>query len=174
MRIGATRSPDYSARMTRSIGGDGLAGLTLRNRTPVSGRARAAELPPGLQKYLQTAEASLAEPFKGVTTDGRIVPGLFQVAPTGVSTQPIADAALAWLASLGAEQQARARFDVHGDAWRRWSNIHPFLLRHGVSLDEMSRTQRDLALALPRATLSAEGFDTARDVMRLNDLVCVL
>ncbi len=124
--------------MTTSIDGDGLAGLTLRKRTPVSGRARAAELPPGLQKYLQTAEASLAEPFKGITTDGRVVPGLFQLGTTGVSTRPIADAARAWLASLGAEQQARARFGVDGDAWRRWSNIHPFLLRHGVSLDEMS------------------------------------
>ena len=160
--------------MTTSIDGDGLAGLTLRRRTPVSGRARAAELPPGLQKYLQTAEASLAEPFKGVTTDGRVVPGLFQLGTTGVSARPIADAALAWLASLGAEQQARARFGVDGDAWRRWSNIHPFLLRHGVSLDEMSGAQRDLALALLRASLSAEGFATARDVMRLNELVRVI
>jgi len=78
--------------MTTSIEGDGLAGLTLRKRTPVSGRGRATDLPPGLQKYLQTAEASLAEPFKGVTTDGRVVPGLFQLGTTGVSTQPIADA----------------------------------------------------------------------------------
>ena len=59
--------------MTTSTDGDGLAGWTLRQRTPVSGRGRAADLPPGLQKYLQTAEASLAEPFKGVTTDGRVV-----------------------------------------------------------------------------------------------------
>ena len=44
--------------MTTSTGGDGLAGLTLRQRTPVSGRGRAADLPPGLQTYLQTAEAS--------------------------------------------------------------------------------------------------------------------
>jgi hypothetical protein len=131
-------------------------------------------LPPGLQKYLQTAEASLAEPFKGVTTDGRVVPGLFELGTTGASTRPITDAALAWLASLGAEQQARARFGVDGDAWRRWSNIHPFLLRHGVSLDEMSGAQRDLALALLRASLSAEGFDTARDVMKLNELVRVI
>ena len=160
--------------MTTSIDGDGLAGLTLRRRTPVSGRARAPELPPGLQKYLQTAEASLAEPFKGVTTDGRVVPGLFELGTTGASTRPIADAALAWLASLGAEQQARARFGVDGDAWRRWSNIHPFLLRHGVSLDEMSGAQRDLALALLRASLSADGFDTARDVMKLNELVRVM
>ena len=38
----------------------------------------------------------------------------------------------------------------------------------------MSGAQRDLALALLRASLSADGFDTARDVMRLNELVRVM
>ena len=95
--------------MTTSIDGDGLAGLTLRRRTPVSGRARAGELPPGLQKYLQTAEASLAEPFKGVTTDGRVVPGLFQLGTTGVPARPMVDAALAWLAPRTAPSSKRGR-----------------------------------------------------------------
>jgi hypothetical protein len=63
---------------------------------------------------------------------------------------------------------------VSGDAWRRWSNIHPFLMRHGVSLDEMTASQRSLALELLRATLSAGGYETARDVMRLNDFVRTL
>ena len=112
--------------MTTSNDRDGLAGLTLRRANSGVGARPGRELPPGLQKYLQTAEASLAEPFKGVTTDGRVVPGLFELGTTGASTRPIADAALAWLASLGAEQQARARFGVDGDAWRRWSNIHRF------------------------------------------------
>ena len=30
-----------------------------------------------------------AEPFKGVTTDGKAVPGLFALAQTGVSTEPV-------------------------------------------------------------------------------------
>src|SRR4030095_2020176 len=55
--------------------------------------------------------------------------------------------------------------------WRRWSNIHPFLMRHGVSLDEMSPAQREAALALGRESLSLRGFQRARDVMRLNEWV---
>ena len=31
-------------------------------------------------------KAALAEPFTGVTTDGRVVPGLFRISQTGVST----------------------------------------------------------------------------------------
>jgi len=44
----------------------------------------------------------------------------------------------AFLASLSDGQRARALFALESDAWRRWSNIHPFLMRHGVCLDEMS------------------------------------
>jgi Protein of unknown function (DUF3500) len=146
----------------------------VRRRTAVSGQVRATELPPGLVKYLETAEAALAEPFKGVTTDGRPVPGLFPIGKSGVSTRPVEGAARAWLDSLDGEQRARASFPVEGDAWRRWSNIHPFLMRHGVPLEEMSPGQRDLALALLRASLSAEGFRTARDVMRLNEFIRVV
>jgi hypothetical protein len=153
---------------------DALDGLQVRRRTPVSGRARAAPLPPGLQKYLESAEASLAEPFKGITTDGRVVPGLYTVARTGVSTRPLVEAALAWRDALTAEQRARASFAVDSDAWRRWSNIHPFIMRHGVSLDEMTERPRSLALALVQESLSREGFRTARDVMKLNELVRVI
>jgi hypothetical protein len=47
-------------------------------------------------------------------------------------------------------------------------------MRHGVSLDEMAGPQRALALALLRESLSAGGFRTARDVMKLNELVLEL
>ena len=47
------------------------------------------------------AEArGLAEPFKGVTTNGTIVPNLFPVRSTGVSTDPVRKAADAFLATL--------------------------------------------------------------------------
>jgi hypothetical protein len=149
-------------------------GFKLRQRTAVSARARAAELPPGLERYLQTAGASLAEPFKGITTNGRVVPGLFPIQATGVSTRPLLDAARAFLAALGAEQKARGCFPLDSDAWRRWSNIHPFLMRHGVALEEMSPRQRDLAILLLRESLSLEGFQTARDIMKLNEFVRVI
>jgi hypothetical protein len=142
-----------------------------RQRPSTPARLLASELTDFLKRYRSDAEASLAKPFKGITTDGRVVPGLFTIDKTGISTQPVRDAADAFLASLSPQQKAQARSPVEGDAWRRWSNIHPFVMRHGVSLDEMSPAQRDGALALLRASLSVKGFGTARDVMKLNEVI---
>jgi hypothetical protein len=58
-------------------------------------------------------------------------------------------------------------FPVDDSEWRNWANIHRFP-RQGVSLDEMTAEQRDAAYGLLRAALSERGFDTSRDIMRLN------
>jgi hypothetical protein len=137
----------------------------------MSARSLPAELSANLRKYLATGEALVAEPFRGITADGTVVPRLFSLQKTGVSTHAVRDAAEAFLASLGDAQRARAQVGLDSDAWRRWSNIHPFLMRHGVCLDELTAPQRERALALLRESLSADGFRTARDVMRLNDYV---
>ena len=146
-------------------------GLKVRQRPPVSARSPQPELPPHLQKYVATGETLVAEPFEGITADGSVIPKLFSIEKTGVSTRPVTDAAQALLDSLSAEQRARALFALDTDAWRRWSNIHPYLMRHGLPLEEMNGAQRDRALALLRESLSADGFQTARDVMRLNDFI---
>ncbi|MBV9327360.1 MAG: DUF3500 domain-containing protein [Chloroflexi bacterium] len=120
-------------------------------------------------EYREAGRRSIAEPFKGITTDGQVIPNLFSIAPTGVSTEPIRQAAEAFLASLDAEGRRAAQFGVGDSAWRAWSNIHPFVMRHGVVLDDCSATQRERALDLLRATCSARGFGLARDIMRLNE-----
>jgi hypothetical protein len=94
---------------------------------------------------------------------------LFSLQPTGVSTQLIRGAAEAFLACLSPEQRRLALFRVGDSSWRAWSNIHAFVMRHGVVLDDCTDTQRERALDLVRATCSARGFALARDVMRLND-----
>lgn len=142
-----------------------------RQRPPASARALPAVLPEFLRNYIQNAEAALAEPFKGITTDGTLVPGLFPIRSTGVSTHPIREAAQALLAALDPAQRAAIRFPVESDAWRRWSNIHIFTMRHGVCLEAMDPAQREHALALLQASLSAPGFQTARDIMRLNETI---
>jgi len=134
--------------------------LGIRKRAVMSGRARPAELSPNLQRYAATGEALVAEPFRGITADGVAVPDLFPLASTGVSTRPILGAAQALLAALDDGQRARVAFDVGSDAWRRWSNIHPFIMRHGVSLDEMTPRQRQRALALLEASLGTAGYTT--------------
>ncbi len=148
-----------------------FAGLKLRRRPPGSARVPLPQLSPFLAEYRAKGEAALAEPFAGITTDGRGLRDLFPVVKTGVPTRPVQDAAEAFLAALDPEQRARALFPVDSEAWRRWSNIHPFIMRHGVGLDELTPPQRQRALAVVEATLSPRGFRTARDVMRLNDLV---
>ena len=42
----------------------------------------------------------LATPFKGVTTNGEVVPGLFAIKPRGVSTEPVRNAEEAFIAAL--------------------------------------------------------------------------
>ena len=110
---------------------------------------------------------SLADPFKGVTADGTITPGLFGIRSTGVSTAPVQKAATAFLASLTADQRTRTAFGVDDPEWRNWMNQH-FYRRAGVSFDEMTPAQRDAAFGLLRASLSARGLTLSRDIMRLN------
>jgi hypothetical protein len=125
----------------------------------------------GSPNYLEKSLAAAAEPFKGITTDGNVIPGLFGIQKTGVPTRSIREAAEAFLGSLDAEQRARTLFPVDTDQWRKWSNIHPTLMRHGTPLFEMSDVQRDCVFALLRESLSNEGFEEALNVMHLNETV---
>lgn len=115
----------------------------------------------------------LAEPFKGITTDGTIQKGLFKIETTGVSTEPVRRAADAFLAGLSEVQRAKTLFPVDDLEWRKWDNRH-FAARQGVGFNEMTPAQRELAFALFKATLSAKGVQTARDIMRLNETLAEL
>jgi hypothetical protein len=125
----------------------------------------------GPPNYIEKSLAAAATPFKGITNDGRVIADLFSLQKTGISTQSIHQAAEAFLASLSPEQRDRTLFPVDSDQWRKWSNIHPTLLRHGTPLFEMSDEQRDCAFALLRESLSQRGFEEALDIMHLNETV---
>jgi hypothetical protein len=120
------------------------------------------------QRSLSAEKAGLAEPFKGVTADGAIVPNLYGIKSTGVSTAGVTRAATAFLAALSDDQRKRSVFTVDDDEWRKWMNQH-FYVRQGVSFQEMSPSQRDAGFALLRAGLSARGLKQTRDIMRLNE-----
>jgi hypothetical protein len=115
----------------------------------------------------------LAEPFKGITANGTVEPGLFGLHSTGVSTAPVRVAAERFLASLTADQRARALFPVDDPEWRKWMNQH-FYVRQGVSLKEMTEPQRTAAFGLLEAALSARGMRLTRDIMRLNETLAEL
>lgn len=112
-------------------------------------------------------QAALAEPFRGVTTNGSAIEDLFPIRVTGVSTAPVVDAAKAFLEALSPDQRSRTEFPVDDVEWRRWNNVHRYT-RQGVSFREMDERQREAAFGLLRAGLSAKGFEKSRNVMRLN------
>src|SRR5437762_6684749 len=140
----------------------------LRDRPPTPA-VRPFELPPRMQPMLDRAKTGLAEPFRGILTNGGIVPDLFAIEKTGVSLVPLIEAARTFLAALTAQQRKAVGFAIGDEAWRKWSNIHPWLMRHGVCLADLDGNQRQAALALMQQTMSAAGYQSARDVMRLNE-----
>jgi hypothetical protein len=150
----------------------GMAGESahfgLRQRPPTPA-VRPFDLPPRMQPMLDRAKAGLAEPFRGITGGGGIVSGLFTLEKTGVSLAPVVEAARSFLATLSVEQQEAVSFAIDDEAWRMWSNIHPWLMRHGLCLADLGGDQRAAALALMRESMSPAGYQCARDVMKLNE-----
>ena len=129
--------------------------------------AAAASWQRGGNRLADREQRAIAEPFVGVTTGHGIVPDLFSVRATGISTEPVADAARSFLDSLSQAQRDRVLFRVDDPEWRRWANQHS-LPRQGVSFEELDERQREAAFGLLKTGLSAEGFRKSRDIMRLN------
>jgi len=115
----------------------------------------------------------LADPFKGITTNGQVMPGLFEISPSGVSTEPVRNAAETFIATLSSVQLARTMFPADDVQWRKWMNQH-FYAKQGTSFAEMTDAQREAAFGLMQASLSAKGFELTRNVMRLNETLAEL
>ena len=99
-----------------------------------------------------------------------------QAPPTGAA---MADAANKFLAALTPEQKAKAAFafdDPHRLKWyftpQQDKQRNP--TRKGVRLEELNAGQKDAALNLLRAGLSARGFDQAATIMSLEQILAEL
>ena len=144
------------------------AGMLLQPE--VSSQTPPPKRPPAelLRLSIAAETPGLAEPFKGITTNGRVEPGLFAIRSTGVSTAPVRTAAEAFLAGLTPTQRDKTVFAVDDAEWRKWMN-QSFYVRQGVSFLDMTAAQREKAFGLLRASLSAKGVKQTRDIMRLNE-----
>src|SRR5688572_32775739 len=110
---------------------------------PALGQAPASDPEERFKAMSRDAETKgLAEPFKGVTTDGKVVPGLFPVRSTGVSTAPVRQAADALIATLTPQQRTNTLCSENDVEWRKWMNQH-FYIRQGTSFKEMTEAQRE-------------------------------
>ena len=150
----------------------GFEGFGVRDRAPSVARTfEESRLPGPLRDNMPRLLGLAEQPFTGITTEGKAMPGLFPLQPTGIPTTPIMDAANAFLACLSDAQRQAATRPVDSRDWRTWHNAEMFIFRHGVLLEELSPSQLEAAFDVLRASFSAVGFVTARDIMRLNDFL---
>jgi hypothetical protein len=136
------------------LGGTLLAAMSAYTLVPQRGA------PPDLDK----------DPFKGVTADGTVQPGLFTITSTGVTTAPVMKAAAAFIGALTPEQRKTTTFPVDDSEWRRWNNVHR-AARAGGAFKDMTDEQRARGVDLLKAGLSARGLEKTRNIMRLNHTI---
>ena len=138
----------------------------------LGGQVFAQVTDPGLkerfrQMSVEYEDIGLAEPFTGITTDGKVQEGLFPLRSTGVSTVRVRIAAVGFLNSLDDAQRIKTEFSTEDVEWHKWMN-QDFYVRQGVSFAEMSEEQRSAAFNLMRASLNAKDLELGKEIMKLN------
>ncbi|KAF2964605.1 hypothetical protein GQX73_g8963 [Xylaria multiplex] len=126
------------------------------------------QAPPWLYGLYTHWRKLLQEPFKGITNDGVVQPGLFKIRDEGVPIERIVAAAQAVVRELTPAQAAKTILHIDSPEWRTWSNPEFLLSDKGVRLDEISAPLREGVLTVLRETLSPEGYDKAVGAMRIN------
>jgi hypothetical protein len=119
---------------------------------------------------LEKSLAAAAEPFKGITINGTVIPGLFGIQKTGVSTQAICEAARLF-STRSAPSNAPNPFSRRHRSVAQVEQYSSDAHAHGTPLFEMNDHQRDCAFTLMRESLSQNGFEEALNVMHLNETV---
>ncbi|KAL1301436.1 hypothetical protein AAFC00_005689 [Neodothiora populina] len=124
--------------------------------------------PPWLYALYEHWRNLLTEPFKGVTSDGTVQDGLFEIQDEGVDVGSIVEAANAVIAQLDDSQRSSFQYHIDSPEWRTWSNPEFLLSNKGLHLDELSPDLRNAVMKVLEATLSPEGYDKAVSAMRIN------
>ncbi|MDQ0798734.1 DUF3500 domain-containing protein [Arthrobacter sp. SLBN-112] len=112
------------------------------------------------------------QPFTGITSDGDRREGLYPLGPARpgeeAPTAEMVAAARKLLDAATADQARKLGYAVDAPEWQSWAN--PEFMQHdtGLRLDELEPAVRDAVLGVVEASLSAEGFELVRNLMRIN------
>ena len=113
----------------------------------------------------------LAE-FRGVTSDGTLREGLYPLTPVEPGEEaPVAEmvaAATDLLAALSPADRDRLTHPVDAVEWQTWANPEFMQFDTGLRLEFQPDDVREKAMALVRASLSPEGHELVRAMMRIN------
>ncbi|KFY51018.1 hypothetical protein V496_09010 [Pseudogymnoascus sp. VKM F-4515 (FW-2607)] len=124
--------------------------------------------PPWLYNLTQAWQELLREPYKGLTTDGNVIPNLFQPQDEGVPIESIVTAINKVLDQISSEQKEKVSFPLNSKEWRAWSNPEILLRPLGLRLEELDAGVAASVLDVLKATFSTEGYDKALAAMRIN------
>ena len=106
--------------------------------------------------------------FKGITTQGDCVTGLFTLQDEQAPVQASMHAVEHLLQGLTPAQTAIVQHAHDARQWHAWMNPEVYMMRFGLRLDEVQPQTQDNILAVLRASLSPQGFERARQLMQIN------
>ncbi|MFJ9123256.1 DUF3500 domain-containing protein [Streptomyces sp. NPDC102340] len=110
--------------------------------------------------------------FKGITEDGSLREGIHPLEPARPGEEaPVAGMAAAareLLGTLDRESRDLIRHPVDAVEWQTWANPEFLQFDTGLRLEFQPPEVRRAALALVRASLSPEGYEEVRTMMRIN------
>ncbi|ORY10728.1 hypothetical protein BCR34DRAFT_485242 [Clohesyomyces aquaticus] len=124
--------------------------------------------PPWLYDLTQAWAKLYDEPFKGVTTDGKVRDGLFKSQDEGLEIDKIVAKAETLLGMLDGEQKKKMSYPGNAKEWRAWSNPEILLRPFGLRLEEVPEPTALAILALIESALSPAGYQKALAAMRIN------
>ena len=112
-----------------------IAGIS--ERDAYSHAAHALATRARVQGLLAERRRAAGQPFRGITTNGDVVPDLYTLADEGAPTGAMVEAARTVLNLATAEERARLCHAIDAPQWRMWSNPELYFDRFGLRLDEL-------------------------------------
>lgn len=136
---------------------------------PRTKRTRQVMEQPFFREQRAIFDQLMAEPYRGITTDGTLRPVGRKPVANGAPKAAMEAAAEALVAVLRPEIAEKVRFET-GDqtAWRRWHNMPMMWPIDGVGLEEMTEEEHKATHALLAASLSKEGYSHLCELMAIN------
>ncbi|KIY01270.1 uncharacterized protein Z520_02822 [Fonsecaea multimorphosa CBS 102226] len=132
-------------------------------------KLRCAE--PFIHTWKKSWDELYKQPYKGITTDGHVLPDIFHLADEGDQGAPVREmvkAADKVVATATPTQRQSLLRVIDAQEWRAWMNPELYVSRHGVRLEEASEDFSVATHDLMRASLSPTGYHNVSGCMKVN------
>ncbi|KAL6251317.1 hypothetical protein RBB50_001525 [Rhinocladiella similis] len=127
---------------------------------------------PFVSEWSKIWEKHYNEPYRGITTDGQVIPDLYHLASEGedhgAPVTKMVQAAEHVLAVATPQQRDILKKAVDAHEWRAWLNPEIYVYRHGLRLEEVSDDLVSAIHDLMHASLSDYGYHKASGCMKIN------